>query len=342
MRLKLSSLLLAATLAFATAAPSAYSAQAGAEAGTLPAASTAAHSAPHSAVSTAALAAASANIHDGKIDVNGVRYHYLLAQGHSTPIVLLHGWASTSFMWRFVMPQLVARGYTVLAPDLRGLGDTSKPATGYEKANIAEDIHALVAQLKLGPQVNIVGHDMGGMVAYAYAAQHPDEVRSLAILDVPLPGIDPWDQLVQTPRTWHFRFYAVQDLPEMLIAGRELAYLKWFHNSEAVNSRAFTNEVEETYAREYAMPGALRAGFEYYRAFPADVRQNQEFAKHKLTMPVLGIGGAGSMGPLVGEELRHVADHVQSVEIEGAGHWVAEEQPQAVTDTLLEFLPPAH
>ncbi|HEX7913760.1 MAG TPA: alpha/beta hydrolase [Paraburkholderia sp.] len=330
MRLKLISAWLAAALSLAAAVPAAHSAETGAGA---TASLALASNAP-------ALATAAANIHDGKIDVNGVRYHYLLAMGHGTPIVLLHGWGSTSFMWRFVMPQLVARGYTVLAPDLRGLGDTAKPATGYEKANIAEDIHALVAQLNLGPQVNVIGHDMGGMVAYAYAAQHPDEVRSVAILDVPLPGIDPWDQIVQMPRTWHFRFYAVQDLPEMLIAGRELEYLKWFHNSEAVNSRAFTNDVEETYAREYAMPGALRAGFEYYRAFPADARQNQVFAQHKLTMPVLGIGGAGSLGPIVGEELRHVATNVQPVQIEGAGHWVAEEQPQAVTDALLKFLPP--
>ncbi|MFM0223468.1 alpha/beta fold hydrolase [Paraburkholderia dipogonis] len=328
MRLKLTSALLAAALSLTAAPPAAQSAET--TAASLALAST-----------SPALAATSAKIHDGKIDVNGVRYHYLLAMGHGTPIVLLHGWGSTSFMWRFVMPQLVARGYTVLAPDLRGLGDTAKPASGYEKANIAEDIHALVAQLNLGPEVQVVGHDMGGMVAYAYAAQHPDEVRSVAILDVPLPGIAPWDQIVQMPRTWHFRFYAVQDLPEMLIAGRELEYLKWFHNSEAVNSRAFTNEVEETYAREYAMPGALRAGFEYYRAFPADARQNQLFAQHKLTMPVLGIGGAGSLGPIVGEELGHVALDVRSVQIKGAGHWVAEEQPQAVTDALLKFLPPA-
>ncbi|CAB3784437.1 Soluble epoxide hydrolase [Paraburkholderia ultramafica] len=333
MRLKLSSVLLAAALSMslATLAPAAHSAGS----------TTNANGAPVVLAPNApALAAAVAKIHEGKIDVNGVRYHYLLAIGHGTPIVLLHGWASTSFMWRCVMPQLVARGYTVLAPDLRGLGDTAKPAAGYEKANIAEDIHALVAQLHLGSEVNVVGHDMGGMVAYAYAAQHPDDVRSVAILDVPLPGIEPWDQIVQMPRTWHFRFYAVQDLPEMLIAGRELAYLKWFHNSEAVNSRAFTNEVEETYTREYAMPGALRAGFEYYRAFPADARQNQAFAQHKLTMPVLGIGGAGSLGPIVGEELRHVALDVQSVQIDGAGHWVAEEQPETVTDALLKFLPP--
>ncbi|WP_109479837.1 alpha/beta hydrolase [Paraburkholderia sp. C35] len=294
--------------------------------------------------SSPAIAAASARVQDGKIDVNGVRYHYLLAPGKkdSPTVVLLHGWASTSYMWRFVMPQLVARGYTVLAPDLRGLGDTSKPATGYDKATVAEDIHALVAKLGLGPQINIVGHDMGGMVAYAYAAQHPNEVSTLAILDVPLPGIEPWDQLVQTPRTWHFRFYSVQDVPEMLIAGRELEYLKWFHNSEAVNARAFTEDVEETYAREYAMPGALRAGFEYYRAFPQDIKDNRAFSATKLTMPVLGIGGAGSMGPIIGDQLRHVATNVQAVNVQGSGHWVAEEQPAIVTDALLKFLPAVH
>ncbi|TCG08227.1 alpha/beta hydrolase [Paraburkholderia steynii] len=294
-------------------------------------------------MTSAAISTATAKIFDGKVDVNGVRYHYLLAQGDKkgTPVVLLHGWGSTSYMWRYVMPQLVARGYTVLAPDLRGLGDTSKPATGYDKANVAEDIRALVAKLNLGPQVNVVGHDMGGMVAYAYAAQHPDEVRTLAILDVPLPGIEPWDQLVQTSRTWHFRFYSVQDVPEMLIAGHELEYLKWFHNSEAVNARAFTNEVEETYAREYAMPGALRAGFEYYRAFPQDVKANQTFSATKLTMPVLGIGGAGSFGPIIGDHLRHVATNVEAVNVQGSGHWVAEEQPAVVTGALLRFLPPA-
>lgn len=134
---------------------------------------------------------------DGKSDVDGVNYHYLLGRGGRQTVVLLHGWGTTSYMWRFVMPQLVARGYTVIAPDLRGLGDTAKPAAGYDKASIAEDIRKLVANLGLGPSVNLVGHDMGGMVVYAYAAQHPDDVETLAILDVPLPGIEPWDALVQ-------------------------------------------------------------------------------------------------------------------------------------------------
>ena len=180
---------------------------------------------------------------------------------------------------------------------------------------------------------------MGGMVSYAYAAQYPDEVRSLAILDVPLPGIAPWDELTRSPRTWHFRFYQVRDVPEMLIAGKERQYLSWFHNSEAVNSRAFTDEVEDVYARSYSIPGALRAGFEYYRAFPEDVKANAEFSKRKLSMPVLGIGGTGSFGPIIGEHLRHVATDVRAIEIKDSGHWVAEEQPDAVASALLEFLP---
>jgi len=150
-----------------------------------------------------------------------------------------------------------------------------------------------------------------------------------------VPGIAPWDDIVRTQRVWHFRFFNVRDLPEMLVAGREREFLTWFHNNEAVNSRAFANEAEETYARAYSMPGALRAGFEYYRAFPTDMIANREFAKRKLTMPVLGIGGS------IDDHLRYVATDVRGVNIENCGHWVAEEQPEAVIDARLAFLPPA-
>jgi len=280
------------------------------------------------------------SIVDGKSNVDGVSYHYLLARGGSETVVLLHGWGTTSYMWRYVMPDLVARGYTVLAPDLRGLGDTAKPAAGYEKAAIAQDIRKLVDNLGLGPAINLAGHDMGGMVAYAYAAQHPAEVETLAILDVPLPGIQPWDEWVQGPRTWHFRFHALRDVPEMLIAGRELEYLKWFHNVEGVNSRAFDNEADEIYGRSYSQPGALRAGFEYYRGFPEDVVANRAFAQRKLKMPVLAMSGVGGLGAVYGDHIGHVASNVRSVVVEGAGHWIPEEQPAAVTAALTAFLPP--
>ncbi|WP_087004583.1 alpha/beta fold hydrolase [Rhizobium sullae] len=279
------------------------------------------------------------SIIDGKSDVDGVAYHYLLAQGGPQTVVLLHGWGTTSYMWRHVMPQLATQGYTVLAPDLRGLGDTAKPLAGYDKASIAEDVRKLVSNLGIGPLVNLVGHDMGGMVVYAYAAKYPNDVETLAILDVPLPGIEPWDDLIHGPRTWHFRFHSVRDVPEMLIAGRELEYLKWFHNAEGVNSRAFDNEADEVYGRSYAQPGALRAGFEYYRAFPKDVEANRLFSIEKLQMPVLAMSGVGGMGAEYGNHIRHVAKNVRGVVVEGSGHWIPEEQPAAVTKALTEFLP---
>ncbi|MRW85443.1 alpha/beta fold hydrolase [Pseudoduganella sp. FT26W] len=288
-----------------------------------------------------AAAVSAPQIIEGKTTVNGVRYHYLLHKDHGPVVVLLHGWGSTSYMWRFVMPKLSAAGYTVLAPDLRGFGDTDKPQAGYDKANVARDIQALVAALQLGAKVNVVGHDMGGMVAYAYAAQFRDQVQTLAILDVPLPGIAPWQDILGSDRVWHFKFFGNRDVAERLIVDREKAFFSWFHNSEAVNAGAFTDEVENVYARKYSAPGALRGGFEYYRAFPQDAIANQEFAKVKLTIPVLGIGGAGSFGPIIGDHLKHVADRVRAVQIEGAGHWVAEEQPDATADALLKFLPAA-
>ncbi len=242
-------------------------------------------------------------------------------------------------MWRYVMPQLAALGFTVIAPDLRGLGDTAKPVDGYEKALIAEDIRKLLRNLDVGPVVNLVGHDMGGMVVYAYAAQHPNDVETLSIMDVPLPGIAPWDEIVQGPRTWHFRFHSVRDVPEMLIAGRELEYLKWFHNAEGVNTRAFDNEADEIYGRSYAQPGALRAGFEYYRAFPKDVETNRALAARKLTMPVLAMSGAGGMGSMYEGHIRNVAKNVRGVVVEGSGHWIPEEKPQDVIDELVKILP---
>ncbi|KWT79558.1 alpha/beta hydrolase [Agrobacterium radiobacter] len=280
-----------------------------------------------------------AAIVDGKSDVDGVSYHYLLARGGPKTVVLLHGWGTTSYMWRYVMPQLAALGFTVIAPDLRGLGDTAKPVDGYEKALIAEDIRKLLRNLDVGPVVNLVGHDMGGMVVYAYAAQHPNDVETLSIMDVPLPGIAPWDEIVQGPRTWHFRFHSVRDVPEMLIAGRELEYLKWFHNAEGVNTRAFDNEADEIYGRSYAQPGALRAGFEYYRAFPKDVETNRALAARKLTMPVLAMSGAGGMGSMYEGHIRNVAKNVRGVVVEGSGHWIPEEKPQDVIDELVKILP---
>ncbi len=294
---------------------------------------------PAAAQSPVAAATSQSVIRDGKIEVNGVQYHYLMAMGRGEPIVLLHGWGETSYMWRYVMPALIARGHTVLAPDLRGLGDTARPATGYDKATIARDIQALVAALGLGPRVTVAGHDMGGMVAYAYAAQYRDEVSRLVVMDVPLPGIDPWRDISATPRTWHFRFFNVRDLPEMLITGQESEFIRWFRNVEAVNTSALTPESEDYYAQSYARPGALRGGFEYYRAFAQDEIDNRALAKQPLKIPVLGLGASGGLGDTIGILLRNVASNVKTVIIEDSGHWIAEEQPQQVVTALTDFIP---
>jgi pimeloyl-ACP methyl ester carboxylesterase len=296
-----------------------------------PAATSAQQSSP-----TVTFAQRLADVHHEKLEVNGVKYHYVTG-GDGDTVVLLHGWAETWYAWRHVIPTLIAAHYSIVAPDLRGLGDTGKPATGYEKTVVAADIKALADALKLGA-VHIVGHDLGGMVAYAYAAQYPDATASLTIIDVPLPGIPPWKDIEASPRTWHFRFFGVADLPEMLIAGRERAFLSWFYNNEAVNPAGIDDETLDVYARAYATPGALRGGFEYYRAFAKDAQENTELAKRKLTMPVLGVGGAGSFGALLGEHLSHVANDVRAVSIPGSGHWVANEQPQLLSKALLDFL----
>lgn len=276
-----------------------------------------------------------AGVRHEKIEVNGVRYHYVTG-GQGPSVVLLHGWAETWYAWRHIMAPLMAAGYKVVAPDLRGLGDTAKPTTGYEKTVVAVDIKALVEALHLGP-VHMVGHDLGGMVAYAYAAKYPGATASLTIVDVPLPGIEPWNEIVASPRTWHFRFFGVPDLAETLIAGRERAFLSWFYNRESVNPAGIDEETLAVYARTYSTPGALRAGFEYYRAFARDAAENVELARTPLEMPVLGIGGAGSSGALLVGHLRHVAVNVSEAIIPDSGHWVANEQPQLLTEALVSF-----
>lgn len=262
--------------------------------------------------------------------VNGVRLHYVMG-GKGEPVVLLHGWPTTWYEWRRIMPALAER-YTVIAPDTRGLGDSSRPINGYDKRTLAEDIYGLVQQLGF-KQINLVGHDLGGQIAYAYANEHPENVRRLAILDVPIPGLAGWDEI----RNWHFPFHAARDIPEALVEGKERMYITHFYTAFAYNPTAFTKEDIDEYARTYSAPGAMRAGFEYYRAFPEDVRQNREYAKRKLTMPVLALGGASATGTLPLRQLREVATNVRGGVMERCGHWLATECPDRLTQQLLTF-----
>jgi pimeloyl-ACP methyl ester carboxylesterase len=262
--------------------------------------------------------------------VNGIQMHYVIG-GQGEPIVLLHGWPQTWYEWRHIMPSL-AKNYTVIAPDLRGLGDSSKPVTGYDGRTTAEDIYQLVSKLGF-KKLFLVGHDFGVQVAYSYAAAHPNEVSRLVILDVPIPGIGPGENITGL---WWAQFHIVRDIPEMLVDGHEREYLTWFYR-HTCNPEAITQEDIDEYVSHYSAPGGMRAGFEYYRALLDDVKQNIESSKIKLPMPVLALGGECSFGTAALESLRLLATDVHGGLVPDSGHWIAEEQPQFLVDQLFNF-----
>ncbi len=270
-------------------------------------------------------------------ELDEVRLHYVTAGSGKSAVVLLHGWPQTWWEWRRVMPALAER-YTVVAPDMRGLGDSSCPQGGYDKRTVAEDIWRLVTGVLGHRRFFLVGHDWGGPVAYALATAHPEAVRRLAVLDVVIPFGSP-DALTWGGKRWHHGFHWVRDLPEALVTGRERLYLSWFYTNLAYNPAAITPEDIDEYVRAYSQPGVLRAGFEYYRATPRDIADNNEAMKTTLPMPVLGLGGSGGKGrgTQVVENLRVLADDVRGGAIDDCGHWVPEEQPAVLARELLAF-----
>jgi pimeloyl-ACP methyl ester carboxylesterase len=266
-----------------------------------------------------------------------VRLHYLTA-GDGPALVLLHGWPQSSHEWRHLIPTLAQR-YRVIAPDLRGLGDSSRPVGGYDKMTVAGDVRALLRDGLGVTQAAVVGHDWGGAVAYALAAQDRALVTRLAILDMLLPGIDlPGLGPNALSGYWHFAFHGVRDLAELLVAGRERAYISWFFQNFAYNPRAVSESDVDEYARCLAQPGALRAGFEYYRAAGQDAVDFAAAAREPLTIPVLALGGERSIGAAVKLCMQQVAGNVRGGVLERCGHWIAEEQPQALLDELTAFL----
>jgi pimeloyl-ACP methyl ester carboxylesterase len=262
--------------------------------------------------------------------VNGIQMHYVIG-GDGDPVVLLHGWPQTWYEWRHVMPAL-ARNYTVIAPDLRGLGESSKPITGYDGKTTAEDIHQLVTKLGFN-DIFLVGHDFGVQVAYSYAAAHPNETKRLVILDVPVAGIGPGGNITGL---WWAQFHNVHDIPEMLVTGHEREYLTWFYRYSC-NPAAITEEDIDEYVSHYSSPGGMRAGFEYYRALSEDIKQNKEYSIVKLPMPVLVLGGECSFGDAALDSMRVLATDVRGSIIPNTGHWIPEEQPKFLADQLFKF-----
>src|SRR5580704_10411420 len=267
-------------------------------------------------------------------NVNGVRLHYLVA-GKGDPVVLLHGYAETSHMWRPLMAKL-ADTRTVIAPDLRGAGQSSTPADGYTKAAMARDIHALTS--KLGYQrVQIVGHDIGLMVAYAYAAQYPSEVERIALMDAFLPGIGNWRDVWLMRDLWHFHFYGKTALA--LVRCRERIYFEHFWNDFAADAKhAVPERDRRIYAKAYARPGGMRAGFEYFRAFEKDAQDFARFAQIPLLMPMLVLTGEKASGEFLIQQGRLVAKNVEGVVVRKSGHWLMEEGHDKEIPRLVKFL----
>jgi pimeloyl-ACP methyl ester carboxylesterase len=276
-----------------------------------------------------------------RASVNGIQLHYVIG-GQGDPIVLLHGWPETWYEWRHIIPELIANNYTVIAPDMRGLGDSEKPLTGYDKKTIAEDIYQLVKKLGYG-KIYIVAHDWGGPVAYSYAAAHPEDIRKMIILDILLPGFGYEEAGNFSPYAifpngiWHFSFHAVRDLPEKLIDGKEDVYLNWFYDFGSYNQSAITTDDREEYIKQYSKPGAMRAGFEYYRSVFEDAKQNKEYGKEKLEIPILTIGGEAGLGNATTTSFQKVANNVTGITLPNTGHFIPEERPNFVIKQILDF-----
>ncbi|APX97203.1 alpha/beta fold hydrolase [Natronorubrum daqingense] len=265
--------------------------------------------------------------------VNDVSIHYVTA-GSGPPLVLLHGWPQTWYEWREVIPAFASE-YTVIAPDLRGMGDSTTPLSGYDKDTVATDIRELVHALGHGDErIALVGHDWGMPTAYAYAAQYRDEVAALCVLEAGLPGI----REDEKRHFWHTRFHGVRDLPERLVAGRERLYLEWFYKKGAYDPAAIDSDARDEYVRCYSQPGGLRGGFEYYRAYDDDVENNAAHAETPLEMPVLALGGEASFRSLPIEDMNAVATDVEGEVLENAGHWIPEERPEYFVERVQSFL----
>lgn len=276
-----------------------------------------------------------ASVRSQEITANGATIH-VRTGGRGPAVVLLHGYGESGDMWAPMAADLV-RDHTVIVPDLRGLGLSSKPPGGYDKKTQAGDVAAVLDKLGIR-QADLVTHDIGNMVGFAFAALHPDRVRRLVLIDAPVPGVGPWEEILKNPLLWHFRFGG-PDM-ERLVAGRERIYLDRFWNEFSADPKKFTEASRDHYAKLYAMPGAMHAGFAQFAAFDQDAIDNRAWlaARGKLKMPVYAIGGEKSFGPMMATVMRAGADDVTEGVVPGSGHWIMEENPAATITMVRAFL----
>jgi len=254
--------------------------------------------------------------------------------GSGPVVVLIHGYAENSDSWAPLAADLM-KDHTVVVPDLRGIGRSSKPAGGYDKKTQAKDMRAVVTSLGYD-KTFVVAHDIGNMVAYAYAAIYPDKVERLVVMDAPIPGIEPWSEILQNPGVWHFNFHGPD--AERLVAGRERIYFDRIWNDFTADPSKPDEDTRNFFAATYAQPGGMRAGFAQFTAFSQDAKDNKIFEQTKLTMPVMAVGGEKSFGPLQAVIMRHVATNVQEEVVAGSGHWLMEERPACTVALIRKFL----
>lgn len=271
--------------------------------------------------------------HVRDIQANGATIHVRIG-GKGQAVVLLHGFGDTGDMWEPLAANL-ARDHTVVVPDLRGLGLSSHPDAGYEKKNQAADVRGVLTQLGIDHAV-IVGHDIGTMVAYAYAKRYPSKTDRLVVMDAPVPGVPPWDQIVRSPQLWHFDLGG-PDM-ERLVAGRERIYLDRFWNDFAGDPAKVDESTREHYAELYARPGTMHSAFAQFRSIRQDAEDNKATLSTKLAMPVLAIGGAKSFGPNEAIVMRNAADNVTELVVPNAGHWLMEEAPEVTVSAVRNFI----
>jgi pimeloyl-ACP methyl ester carboxylesterase len=267
-------------------------------------------------------------------EVDGLKMHYLTA-GHGPAVLLLHGYTQTSRMWKPVIP-LLAERFTVIAPDLPGIGDSEIPKDKLDMKNAAVRVHQLMTSLGI-QKARVVGHDIGLMVAYAYAAQFPSETEKLVVMDAFLPGVPGWEAVYNDPGTWHFRFNG--PTPEALVRGRERTYFEYFWNDLAADKNHSLPEADRVaYTAAYSRPGRMRAGWAYFVSWQQAAKDFAVLSQVKLTMPVLAIGGDKASGSVLGEQMKLVATNAVMVVLKDCGHWVLEEKPKETTEALVKFL----
>jgi pimeloyl-ACP methyl ester carboxylesterase len=268
------------------------------------------------------------------IKTDGATIHVRVG-GKGPAVVMLHGFGDTGDMWAPLAAAL-AKDHTIIVPDLRGMGLSSYPDTGYDKKTQAQDIARVMDKLNV-QKADLVTHDIGNMVSYALAAQYPDRVTRWVIIDAPLPGIGPWDEILKSPLLWHFNFRGPD--VDRLVKGRERIYLDRFWNELSANPKAIDEATRRHYAKIYARPGAMHAAFNQFAAFSQDASDNKAFAsKGKLTMPILALGAEKSFGAQQAAIMREVGTNVEGGIIANSGHWIMEEQPDATVKAICDFL----